>query len=123
MKNSILLKNVFLPAIIPLRGWEKCARPGKIIVKSGFATGNQFGHRMTTVEDLGFLEGATINDWGQVSFVGGYSYQEPIINGSVTVHKTAGMRANQDGTVTISLVQGAPAPVAGGGIYAGRNNR
>jgi hypothetical protein len=94
---------------------KQLVREGTVFAPSGYFSNGAFGHKMTQVEDLGFFEGATINDWGQVAFVGNYSYQEPIINGSVTVHKTAGMRANQDGTVTISLVQGSAAPLAGGG--------
>jgi hypothetical protein len=94
---------------------KQLVREGVTFNTGAIATSGQSGHKMTQVEDLGFLEGATLNDWGQVAFVGSYSYQEPIINGSVTVHKTAGMRANHDGTVTISLIQGAAAPVAGGG--------
>jgi hypothetical protein len=94
---------------------KQMVREGAAFAPSGFFTTGMSGYKTTAIEDMGFFEGARLNDFGQVSFVGSYTAQEAIINGTVTVNRTAGMRANPDGTVSLSLHQGASAPVAGGG--------
>lgn len=93
---------------------HQLAREGSSFLSASI-TNNRFDYRLTSFEDLNFFEGAQLNDSGQVSFIGGYTAKEPIINGSTTVSGYAAMRANPDGSINMAFERGDAAPLAGGG--------
>lgn len=93
---------------------QQLARKGSAFAVPDVAVG-LFNHRLTSIDDLSFFEGRVLNDAGQVAFTGGFSAEQPIINGSATVHRVAGLRANSGGTISVASEVGSAAPLAGGG--------
>ncbi|MBX3427300.1 MAG: PEP-CTERM sorting domain-containing protein [Pirellulales bacterium] len=93
---------------------QQVARKGHAFAVPDVAVG-LVNHQLTSIDDLSFFEGRVLNDAGQVAFTGSYRAEQPIINGTTTVYRIAGLRANAGGTISVASEVGSAAPTAGGG--------